>query len=357
MTPLFIALAGLLTLATCAAIILPLVRGDARPTRHLALGILLLLPVATLLLYLHFGRPDGLQVAGPASEPPLAESQAEATANLQGAVDGLRQRLQAEPDDIEGWRLLGRAYKALEQFDAARDALAEANRRAPDNADVMVDYAESIALSNPDHRFDSQALRLLQSALSVSPDHPRARWFAGVAAYQHEDYAKAAEIWEQLLAMLPPEAEIVPALTARIQESRQLAGMPPMQAPATVAASPPLLKLRVELDPALQEKVSGSDTVFVFARAINGPPMPLAVHRLTVAQLPADIDLGDADSMLPSMKLSSQSRVTVMARVSFGGQPVAQSGDLESSPQEVAIDAGANDDDRQHTLRIDSIHP
>ena len=130
-----------------------------------------------------------------------------------------------------------------------------------------------------------------------------------------------------------------------------------MQAPATVAASPPLLKLRVELDPALQEKVSGSDTVFVFARAINGPPMPLAVHRLTVAQLPADIDLGDADSMLPSMKLSSQSRVTVMARVSFGGQPVAQSGDLESSPQEVAIDAGANDDDRQHTLRIDSIHP
>ena len=352
MSPLFIALAGLLTLATCAAIVLPLMRASKWP-RGIALGILLLMPLATLLLYLHFGRPDGLGVAGAAPMPAAAQNPAEASANLQEAIDGLRQRLQNEPDDIEGWRLLGRANKALERFDAARDALEEANRRAPDNADVMVDYAESIALANPDHRFDSQALGLVQSALSLSPDHPRARWFAGVAAYQHEDYAKAAEIWEQLLAMLPPEAEIVPALSARIQDSRQLAGLPPMQAPAA-ASSPALLRLRVELDPALRDKVSNSDPVFVFARAISGPPMPLAVHRLRVADLPADVELGDADSMLPTMKLSSQPRVSVMARVSFGGQATAQPGDLESTALVVAVDASTDDTQR---LLIDTVHP
>ena len=358
MTPLFIALAGLLTLATGATLVLPLMRGDGKKPRGLALGILLLLPLATLVLYLHFGRPDGLGVNGPAAMPAPAGNASEATANLKDAIDGLRQRLQSEPDDIEGWRLLGRAYKALERFDEARDALAQAHQRAPDNVEVLVDYAETTALANPEHRFDDRAMQLLQDALSASPEHPRARWFTGVAAYQRGDHAEAAAVWQSLLESLPPGAEIIPALTERIAEARRNAGLPPLadiQDPAA-GNDNPLLRLRVELDESLRERVNGTDRVFVFARAVNGPPMPLAVRRLTVADLPADIELGDADSMLPSMTLSSQPRVTVMARVSFGGQPTAQAGDLESTPLEVTIAADAETIDVQELL-IDKVHP
>src|SRR5690606_28792043 len=218
-------------------------------------------------------------------------------------------------------------------------------------------------LANPEHRFDAAALGLLQDALAASPEHPRARWFAGVAAFQRSDHAEAAELWQALLQSLPPDAEIVPALTERIAESRRLAGLPPLAAAAQASAhtapesgNPPLIRLRVELDPSLQAKVSPGDRVFVFARAIDGPPMPLAVRRPTVADLPAEVMLGDADSMLPNMTLSSQPRVTVMARVSFGGQPGAQAGDLESAASDIVVGSAAAGVDTQ-TLRIDSIHP
>ncbi|MEZ5465076.1 MAG: tetratricopeptide repeat protein [Lysobacteraceae bacterium] len=365
MSPLFIALAGLLTLATCAAIVLPLMRGGSERPRGIALGILLLVPLATLLLYLHFGRPDGLGVSGPAVMPAQAGNASEATANLEDAINGLRQRLQSEPDDIEGWRLLGRAYKALERFDEARDAVAQAHQLAPDNADVLVDLAETTALANPEHRFDEQAVGYLQQALAASPDHPRALWFAGVAAYQRGDNAQAASTWQSLRENLPPGADILPALTERIAEARRNAGLPPLPAvpDATTASSTsesaandaPLLRLRVELDESLRDRVNDSDTVFVFARAINGPPMPLAVRRLTVAELPADIELGDTDSMLPNLTLSSQPHVTVVARVSFGGQPTAKPGDLESIPFDVAIIADADSIETQRLL-IDTVH-
>jgi cytochrome c-type biogenesis protein CcmH len=315
-----------------------------------ALGTLLLLPALAIGLYLHLGN---VRAMDPAATAAAAAASGTPGPDMDAAVKGLVDKLAKNPDDVEGWMLLGRAYKSMERFAEARDALKNAYDRAKDNPDVQVDYAEALALAGEGRRIDGPARELLDAAVKTDPNHQRGLWLLGIADYQQQNYAAAVARWEQLRALMPPESDARGSLDRQIADARQRGGLdpsttatPPSTAPAATATAAtdvpaasagPQLTVEISLDPKLRDKAPAGASVFVFARAANGPPMPLAVQRLTVADLPAKIVLTEAMSMMPTMKLSQFPQVVVGARISASGNAKAQSGDLQtlSAPLDV----------------------
>lgn len=324
--------------------------------------VALLLPLGAVLAYRTIGEPRALD---PAASSRAAAMDAALAANANGdnanppdmdtAVTGLAERLKQQPDDLEGWMLLGRAYKAMERFEPARDALANAFRLAPDNPDVMIDYAEALVLASSTRRFEGEPLELLQKALVLQPDSQRGLWLLGASAYQREAFGEAAQTWERLLTLLPADASPRAALVERIANARERAGLPPATdnaaTPAPAAAStaaatpstdaPPAtgkasLTVTVDITAELRAKVSDGDVLFVFARAAQGPRMPLAIQRLDATTLPVTVTLDDSTSMMPSMTLSSMPQVVVGARISKTGDAIAKPGDLETLSDPIA---------------------
>lgn len=316
-----------------------------------ALGTLLLLPALAIGLYLHLGS---VRAMDPAEIAAAAAASGTPGPDMDAAVKGLVDKLAKNPDDVEGWMLLGRAYKSMERFAEARDALKNAYDRAKDNPDVQVDYAEALALAGEGRRIDGRARELLDAAVRTDPNHQRALWLIGIADYQQQNYAAAVARWEQLRALMPPESDARGSLDRQIADARQRGGLdpsapatPPSTAPAATATAAtsdaatsagPQVTVEVSLDPKLRDKAPAGASVFVFARAASGPPMPLAVQRLTVADLPAKVVLTEAMSMMPTMKLSQFPQVVIGARISASGNAKAQSGDLQtlSAPLDVA---------------------
>jgi cytochrome c-type biogenesis protein CcmH len=328
----------------------------------------LLIPALAILLYRTVGEPRALDPvwrdAVAATAPQTAGT--EQAPDMQQAVAGLAERMKSEPDDLEGWMLLGRAYKTMERFEPAREALANAYRLAPENPDVLVEYAEALVLASESRRFQGEALELLTRAVELQPDSQRGLWLMGIAAYQAENYAQSVQVWERLLASLPAGAEPRAALEERIADARQRGGLdrgegstgsprtgeansgaekpaaqselattvrgePVEPSPRSEAqSSPPRLTVTVDIAPELKSKVGANDVLFVFARAAEGPRMPLAIQRLPAARLPVTVTLDDSTSMMPAMKLSLIPQVVVGARLSKSGQATPQSGDFET---------------------------
>jgi cytochrome c-type biogenesis protein CcmH len=328
----------------------------AGPPRALSLALGALIALGAVLLYRGIGEPRALDpvwqgaVAAAAGTAPV-QADGAAAPDMEQAVSGLAERLKNDPDDLEGWMLLGRAYKSLERFGPAREAMANAYRLAPENPEVMIDFAEAQVLASDSRRFEGEPLAMLQRALALEPHHPRGLWLSGIAAYQDGNFLEATSIWEHLLAEMPPEAEARAALTERIAETRQRAGLGPMPpsgaaasattptaapsvpAPATGApATPgdgPRLTVSVDIAPELKARIAPSDVLFVFARAAEGPRMPLAIQRLPAGSLPVTVTLDDSTSMMPTLKLSTMPQVVVGARISKTGQATPQPGDFE----------------------------
>ncbi|TDR43208.1 cytochrome c-type biogenesis protein CcmH [Tahibacter aquaticus] len=329
-----------------------------------ALLTLLLLPALAIGLYFKLGNVQAMD--------PVAQAAAPGTPgpDMDAAVQGLAAKLANNPDDVEGWMLLARAYKSMERFDDARDALKNAYDRAADNVDVKVDYAEALALAGQGRRIQGQARELLDAAIKADAKHQRALWLLGIAEYQQQNYTAAVDYWERLRSQLPSEADARGSLDTQIADARQRAGMPDGgaaaaasrapaggvaaagQADAGAAAGDIRLTVQVSLDDKLRDKAPAGASVFVFARAANGPPMPLAVQRLTLADLPATVTLTEAMGMLPNMKLSQFPQVVIGARISASGNPKAQSGDLQalSAPLDVKSTAPVK-------LTIDQVVP
>lgn len=313
------------------------------PSRRSALLLVLLLPLATWLLYRELGEPRALHPGATASTAAPAAMAGEQPQSLEEATAGLAERMRESPDDLGGWMLLGRAYKTLQRFPEAQQALANAYRLAPDDPDVQVEYAEALTLAGQDRHIAGEAAELLDRALATEPDHQRGLWLKGIQAYQDEDFAVAAATWEHLRGLLPPNADVLASLDERITDARTRAGLPlaaaTAAAPATDAtatatsdASADGARLSVEVDiaPALRAGLQAGDVLFVFARAPNGPRMPVAIQRLPAASLPVTVTLDDSTSMTPQLTLSTLPEVVVGARVSRSGNAVPQPGDLEA---------------------------
>lgn len=312
-----------------------------RQARVVALATALLVVLGTGVVYITFGTPMALTEQAHLRQP----------GTLEEAVDSLARHLQANPDELEGWMLLGRSRKSQERFTEAEAAFAQAYRLAPENPDVLVEYAEAIILASPGRRVEGEALEMLAAALEANPLQQRALLLMGVHHQQQGRPAEAAEAWEQLLQVIGPEA--APSLRQRIQGVRAEAGLPPLEdapALAEVEHEGTRMHVRVELNPLLRDRDISDATLFVIARQIDGPNMPVAVHRQPVTGFPVEVTLSDASAMLPQLKLSDLRAVRLDARISLSGDAAPRAGDLEAESSIVTVGDG-----RRETLVIERV--
>ena len=322
----FVAIAVVLTLVVLGGVLWPLWRGS----RGLALGGALALALATFALYRVVGTPAALEQAARTMPATLDEAVAE-----------LRAELKRNPNEPEGWRLLGKSFAAQQKFIESREAFATAVRLMPDDANLLVEAAQSRLFADPGRKLDAEALALLRRALSLQPGHQRAVWLLGVSQRQDGQPAEAAKTWEPLLAQV--DAGTAATLREQINEARAEAGLPPLSSPAPIAADANALTVKVAVDPdfASRVRLRGDASVFVIARVPGGPPMPVAVEKRSLQELPFAVTLDDGDSPMPTQKLSMLKEVEVLARLSVDGDAARGEGDVESVPVRVALPAGA----------------
>jgi cytochrome c-type biogenesis protein CcmH len=302
-----------------------------------ALILVAAIPATALVLYATFGSPGALTGATDASARP-AMSQEQVVA----MVDKLAARMKEHPEDPTGWRLLARAYAALGRYPDAIAAFKEAAEHGPPDAPLFADWADALAMHN--QSLQGEPSQLIARALAIDPRQPKALSLAATAALERKDYGVAIDEWRKLKAQFPPgseDAKEIDSMIAEASAARQGRVMSPgaksggnaAPAPATGAATTAnagdsAIAGRVALDPKLRDRVSANDTLFVFARAVNGPRMPLAVLRTTAGELPRDFTLDDSMAMAPAARLSGANEVVVEARISKSGSAAPSSGDL-----------------------------
>jgi cytochrome c-type biogenesis protein CcmH len=220
----------------------------------------------------------------------------------------------------------------LGRHDEAADAYAKAAVRAPHDASLLADLADALAMARG-QSLEGEPEKLVLRALELEPANLKALALAGTAAFERKDYAAAATYWQRMLPHVPTESEDARTIQQNVNEARALAA----------DTRKPALKGTVSLAPQLKANAAPEDTVFVFARAVEGPPMPLAVARTRVRDLPYRFQLDDSMAMTPAMKLSAFPKVVVTARVSKSGSATPQPGDLQGASVPVANDAPAVD--------------
>lgn len=296
-----------------------------------------LVPAVALGLYLHFGAADKVELTQEFAAAP--KSMEEMTTRLERAV-------QAQPDSAEGLYFLGRAYMAEQRPADAAKAYERAVALAGRQPELLGQWAQAQYFA-ANKQWSPQVQALTDEALKADPNEVTSLGLRGIAAFEGGRYQEAIDYWKRLLAQLPEGDASRAALQGGIDRAAERLGSTGAKPSVAVAAR---LKVRVELAAALKDKVKPDDTVFIFARASNGPPMPLAAKRVTVAQLPLEVELSDADAMMPQMKLSDFAEVQLVARVSRAGQPTHGEWIGQGSPLATATQA------TQH-LTIDSPDP
>lgn len=326
----FIALAVLLILAVLAGVLWPL----WRESRALVIGGVIALGLATFALYRVTGTPASIEQA--ASAMPVS---------LEAAIAELRAELKRNPNQPEGWQLLGKTLASEGKPTEASAAFAQAVKLLPDDPNLLVEAAQARLYASPDRRLDAQAIAWVRHALSQQPGHQRATWLLGISQRQNGQPAEAAKTWGPLLSQVDPATAAT--LRQQIDAARGEAGLPPLPAaavePVAQTASANALTVKVALDPdfASRVRLRGETTVFVIARIPGGPPMPVAVEKHTLQELPLTLTLDDGDSPMPTQKLSALKEVELIARLSASGDPMRQEGDLESKAMRVTLPADA----------------
>lgn len=341
---------------------------SARSSNVAALILVAALPVSALMLYVAFGDPAAMRAATVTAEQraPISNEQ------LVAMVEKLATRMKEHPEDPAGWRLLARTYSTMGRFEESVTAFAEAATRGTPDAALLADWADALAMHQ--QSLQGEPSRLVDRALALDPHHVKALALAASAALERKDYDAAIAEWRRLQAQFPAGSEETKQIGAMIAEAdaakrgagvnsgaadaTAIRGAPPggsnaaaSDATATrgtpsagsnaAAADATAITGKVSLDSKLRERAAASDTLFIFARAVNGPRMPLAVVRTTVAELPRAFKLDDSMAMTPAARLSTAGDVVVEARVSKTGSATPSPGDLQGSS--VTIKPGASD--------------
>lgn len=271
----------------------------------------ILVPVLGVGLYMHWGALEPLQQAREmAAQQP--QSIGEMTARLERAV-------QEQPKSAEAWYFLGRTYMAQDRATDAANAFEKAVGLAGRAPELLGQWAQALYFANG-KQWNAQLQALTDEALKADAQEVTSLGLLGIAAYESQRYADAVRYWERLVAVLPEQDPSRAAIAGGIERARQQMGEGE-QASATTepAAKVHALEVSVSMAPEVQAQVQPDDAVFIFARALSGPPMPLAVKRLKVSELPAQVSLSDVDAMMPELKLSRFEQVQLVARVSRAG--------------------------------------
>lgn len=322
----------------------------------------LAIPVLAVSLYLVLGNTKALLPQTAPDHPPMAAAE-QGHPDFSSVMDNLVARLRDNPDDAEGWLMLGRTYAMMQRFNESKEAYERVLALTPDDAAVITDYADIVAMTN-DGSLAGKPWELINKALSLDPANPKALALAGTAEFEQKRYKQAAGYWEKLLALVPPsEAELIESINNSIAEAKSLAAgkgslmarqdQSPAQPPAGGNASGPgsasaagaarsgsgtgTLSGNVTLSPALAAKASPNDSLYIFARAKVGPKAPLATLRMQVKDLPVSFSLNDSMARSGVQLSSFPDEVVVGARVSRSGSPMPQSGDLQGFSQPARV--------------------
>jgi cytochrome c-type biogenesis protein CcmH len=238
--------------------------------------------------------------------------------------------MELTPDNVEGWSMLARTYMVMGQYEKAADALYRVQDLVGENPDIMVDIADALAMQQGG-QLDGEPIALLRKALALNPDQLKALWLIGMYEFQKGNAAEALVHWRKLEPMLMNDQESLQELRQLISRAESQTGqvtVQPTQIAQPVVANTGALTVRVSMSPELIGQFGPDDTLFIFARAKSGSPMPLAVYRGRASELPLEVVLDDSMAMTPMMKLSAFPDVSVMARISKSGQAKAAPGDL-----------------------------
>jgi cytochrome c-type biogenesis protein CcmH len=302
------ALLGTMLLVAILAIVFPLYKQENRVSNNSAWAIAVVVLVS-ISVYSQIGSPD-------AQTP-----QHGALPGIEEMVDSLAARLQQDPDDISGWKLLGRTYLQMRNFPDAIAAYEKAvELEGGQNGQTLADLGEVILLSDG-RNMNGRAGELFENALAVAPGNQKALFYAGMAAVERGDKELGAQRWEALLASSPPQ-NIQEILRQQIAELRGTA-------PAVVEepVGNDVVRVRVALGEAAVAAVQADSTVFIIARDPAQPSPPIAAVRRQASELPAYVGIGDSDAMIPGRVPSGFAQLEIVARVSMSGEPIAQSGD------------------------------
>ena len=335
----------------------PGAQAAAAPTSRLgkltAAAVVVVVPLAAALTYARFGDPSAfnpLVRQGPDAAHRLGKDEVLAMAQR------LAERLKNEPDNANGWSTLARTYYQAGRFSEAAAAYAKLVELVPDEASLWADYADTLAMSQG-RKLSGKPMELIRRALELDPLQWKALAMAGTEAFDRQDFKAAVALWEKLHESLPPDAPLKNQLAGSINEARNRAGMPQIAAAPPAAAAAPAQAAAadkpaerasgearvagtVTLAAALRDKAAPGDTVFIFARAAEGPRMPLALLRVAVKDLPKSFALDDSMAVSPQFKLSNFKEVVVGARISKSGNAMPNSGDLEGLSAPVPLGKG-----------------
>lgn len=311
------------------------VKASQSSGRWMATILIFIIPLMAGSFYLALGNYQLLNQADQSTASNQATSEQEQISKM---VDGLAERLKEQPDDALGWTMLGRSYKYLQQYPKAVDAFEHAYKLIGDKPEIMLLYADALAFANNEQMAGKPA-ELVFKALAMEPNNTTGLWLGGMAKAQTGDFAGAMDLWKKLEAQLPPGSEAQQEIQGLLTKlATQLpAGTAQAESKPAQPAKSASIDVQVSLAPELQKSAGPNDTVFVYAQALSGPKMPLAIMRKQVSELPLTVSLTDAMAMMPNMKLSNFEQVKLLARVSKSGDAMQQPGDLIGTIEQVAL--------------------
>lgn len=312
------------------------VSDNTRSTRRSAYALMILLPLFVAAGYLYIGTPEALE---PQANSQVAGHGTGSHQNLASVDDmllRLEQRLAQQPDDLNGWLMAGRSYMALQQYSQAAQAFKRAYELDRHNAAIMFRYADALAMSH-NGRLSGVPYNLLQQGLQLEPDNVMGLWLSGNAYAEQQKFAEAIKAWQRARQFVSTEPDSVRELDMMIANAQQqLAGTAKLdkaavdnaEADKQAAVTAAGITVRVSLAAELAPRVNADDAVFILAKALRGPPMPLAVVRKQVRDLPLTIQLSADMAMAAGMSLANFNDVLLVARVSKSGLARAAEGDL-----------------------------
>ena len=305
----------------------------SRFTRY---ALIFTVPILAVGFYTSLGTPNLIEGGKKQAAAPSGHSAGTKGKNLPSVeemVEKLAAKLKENPDNAEGWFMLARSYMSMNRYTEAAEALEKTNKLVPNNPTVMLRYADALTMLSGG-RLSGKPFDLIKRAVAIKPDDPTGLWLIGMGYEEQGEYTKAISYWNLLVPLLTDNKSI-DEVNNLIRSAKSKAGISltdnvTQSAVKTKTTAATSLKVKVSIDQSMLKNVSMDDIVFIFAKAISGPPMPLAVVRKQVKDLPLQVTLDDSMAMIPTMKISGFEKVNIIARVSKTGTPKAQSGDLQS---------------------------
>jgi len=346
-----------LLIVAAAIVSWPLFTGPAKD-KITGLFVFLMMPLAGILLYQSIGTPEAIHLP-PTSAARQSAQQPPAHSNQQGQMDeliaSLQQRMSQNPDDAQGWIILGRSLKTMQRYEEAETALRNANRLVPDNPTIMVELAEAMLFTSGQAEVGGEARQLIESALAIDPNQQRGLWIMGMASAQEGANEQAVAYWSRLLEQLDPASGPYQTVTEQIEAVQAQSGQatsaiagtsaaqPPAVAPAmsTPAVSEPAVSApaatgfgipaTITIGDDLTGSLPASATLFIFIHPAGAAGMPLAVKRLPPQGFPMSLNFTDADLLQPGGSLQAFDLLDISARISMAGIANVASGDIQAN--------------------------